>query len=100
MPTAGRLRYLDAPPGGRPRGTLVLIHAFPLNARMWQAQLALADRGWHVVAPHLRGFDGAATPPAATIDDYAGDVIDLLDTLHVGSAVIAGLSLGGYVAFA
>ena len=44
-PHIGRLRYLEAAPrpGARPRGTLVLLHAFPLNARMWEAQLALAD---------------------------------------------------------
>ena len=34
------------------------------------------------------------------MDDYAGDVIDLLDALHVEDAVIGGLSMGGYVAFA
>jgi pimeloyl-ACP methyl ester carboxylesterase len=34
------------------------------------------------------------------MDDYAGDVIDLLDALHLEEAVIGGLSLGGYVTFA
>src|ERR1700681_801337 len=103
MPPAARVRYLEAPPSGsgRPRGTLVLVHAFPLNARMWEPQLALADHGWHVVAPQLRGFDGGdAHPGARSIDDYAGDVIDLLDALHVEDAVVGGLSMGGYVAFA
>ena len=38
--------------------------------------------------------------PRPTVDDYAGDVIDLLDTLHVHEAVVVGLSMGGYVAFA
>ncbi len=35
-----------------------------------------------------------------SIDDYAGDVIDLLDALHIHEAVIVGLSMGGYVAMA
>jgi 3-oxoadipate enol-lactonase len=103
MPTSGRLRYLEAAPPAtvRARGVLVLIHAFPLNARMWEGQLALADGGWRVIAPQLRGVDGAAgDPPAASMDDYAGDVVDLLDGLHIQAAVIGGLSLGGYVAFA
>ena len=102
VPSAGRLRYLEAPPqGDRPSGTLVLLHAFPLNARMWDSQLALAAQGWRVVAPHFRGFDdGVTDPPASTIDDYAGDVIDLLDALHIEDAVIGGLSMGGYAAFA
>jgi 3-oxoadipate enol-lactonase len=103
MPAHGRFRYLEAlpRPGVRERGTLVLIHAFPLNARMWEGQLEQADRGWRVIAPHLRGFDGASADPAATsVDDYAADTIDLLDALHVHEAVIGGLSMGGYIAFA
>ena len=103
MPAIGRLRYLEATPpaSARPRGVVVLLHAFPLNARMWEGQLALADGGWRVIAPQLRGFDGATgDPPAMSMDDYAGDVIDLLDALHIHEAVIGGLSMGGYVAFA
>jgi len=68
---------------------------------MWERQLSLAADGWRVIAPQLRGFDGGAADPAASsVDDYAGDVIDLLDALHVESAVIGGLSMGGYIAFA
>lgn len=103
MPNVGRLRYIEAPPqgSGRLRGTLVLLHAFPLNARMWEPQLVLAAHGWRVIMPHLRGFDGGTTdPPTSTVDDYAGDVIDLLDALHIEEAVIGGLSMGGYTAFA
>jgi pimeloyl-ACP methyl ester carboxylesterase len=80
---------------------LVLLHAFPLNARMWEPQLGLAAQGWRVVAPQLRGFDGGAGDPATTsVDEYAGDVVDLLDTLHITEAVFLGLSMGGYVTFA
>ena len=114
MQTIGRFRYLEALPRGtssspgRPRGavgdplgTLLLIHGFPLSARMWEPQLDLADHGWRVVAPQLRGFDGPpADPVAISMDDYAGDVIDLLDALRIEHAVIGGLSMGGYITFA
>jgi pimeloyl-ACP methyl ester carboxylesterase len=102
MPTVGKLRFIDIPAvGARPRGVFVLLHAFPLNARMWEPQFELAALGWRVIAPHFRGFDGGhKDPPASTVDDYAGDVVDLLDALHVGDAVVGGLSMGGYVAFA
>jgi 3-oxoadipate enol-lactonase len=103
VPAIGRLRYLEATPPAaeRPRGVVVLLHAFPLNARMWDGQLALANGGWRVIAPHFRGVDGGTSdPPVSSLEDYAGDVIDLLDALHIKQAVIAGLSLGGYAAFA
>jgi 3-oxoadipate enol-lactonase len=114
MPAFGRFHYLEALPpessflAGRPRGagggllgTLVLIHGFPLNARMWEPQLALAARGWRVIAPQLRGFDGTpAASAASSVDDFAGDLIDLLDGLHVDQAVIGGLSMGGYITLA
>jgi pimeloyl-ACP methyl ester carboxylesterase len=68
---------------------------------MWEPQLALAQEGWRVIAPHARGADGAPSdPPASSIDDYAADLVDLLDALHVEEVVACGLSMGGYVAFA
>src|SRR5262245_44078114 len=113
MPSLGRFHYLEAQPpdpsrplhpGGAPRdvmGTLVLIHGFPLSARMWEPQLELASEGWRVIAPHLRGFGGAPPSPVAmSMDEYAADIVDLLDQLHVDRPVIAGLSMGGYIAFA
>jgi 3-oxoadipate enol-lactonase len=102
MPVIGKFRYLEALPrsSARPGRTLVLIHAFPLDERMWEPQLALAEAGWRVIAPHLRGTNGGSPEAVPTMDGYAADVIDLLDALHIDNAVIGGLSMGGYVTFA
>jgi len=63
--------------------------------------MALSAGGWHVVAPFLRGFaGGTGDPMVQSMNDYAADVVDLLDGLHVSEAVICGLSLGGYVSMA
>jgi pimeloyl-ACP methyl ester carboxylesterase len=106
VPTVGNLSYLEAAPRPstdsaraveRAGRTLLLLHAFPLSAKMWEPQLALADEGWRVIAPD---FASSSTTPRPTMDDYAGRVIDLLDSLRLHDAVIAGLSMGGYVAFA
>ena len=101
------LRHLDLPARalsgsrGRAVGTLVLIHGFPLSGRMWEPQHTLTEQGWRIIVPHLRGFnDGDGGRSATSMDDFAGDIIDLLDSLHVDQAVIAGLSMGGYVTFA
>lgn len=101
MPTP--LRYLEAhpPAGRRVAGTVVLLHAFPLNARMWEPQLALSAQGWRIIAPQLKGMDGGhGEHPQSSFDDIAGSLVDLLDALHVERAVIGGVSMGGYQAFA
>jgi pimeloyl-ACP methyl ester carboxylesterase len=80
---------------------LVLLHAFPLSADMWRAQIDRAPEGWRLVAPDLRGFGAGAAPEGPrTVDDYAADVLALMDTLSIDRAVIGGLSMGGYVTFA
>jgi pimeloyl-ACP methyl ester carboxylesterase len=100
-----RLGYLTAesPGPGTPRQplrNLVLLHAFPLNAAMWQPQLDAVPAGWRVIAPDYRGFGDSFPPsPAATMNDLAGDVVDLLDHLEIQETIVAGCSMGGYVAF-
>jgi pimeloyl-ACP methyl ester carboxylesterase len=90
------------------RRTLLLVHGFPLGARMWEEQLhGLGDpafpanvAGWRILAPSLPGFDGSDRMVRPTVDDYARHVLLFLDHQGVSSAVVAGLSMGGYVTFA
>jgi pimeloyl-ACP methyl ester carboxylesterase len=84
---------------------IVWLHAFPLRAELWAPQLAATPAGWRAIAPDLRGFgeDGTrpgGAPPALVMDDHAHDVIGLFDALDIERAVVGGLSMGGYVAFA
>ena len=85
----------------RPRGAVVLLHAFPLQAAMWAPTLEVIPENWRAIAPDFRGFGDTPLPPGTThlMADLAGDVVDLLDHLHVPQAVIVGCSMGGYVAF-
>jgi 3-oxoadipate enol-lactonase len=84
---------------------VVLLHAFPLSSRMWDAQLARAPEGYRFIAPDLRGFGrsdlarAGSAAPAVSVEAYARDIAALMDGLEIDSAVIVGLSLGGYVAF-
>jgi len=91
------LKYVEIKPPAavRRRGTLLLLHAFPLNSKMWEPQLALADGGWRVIAPDLTQ-GGAST----TMDDFTGAVVDVLDGLHIEDVVVCGCSMGGYLALA
>ncbi|MFD0273314.1 alpha/beta fold hydrolase [Kitasatospora sp. NPDC127111] len=84
---------------------LVLLHAFPLNASMWSAQLdALPGPTGHdarVLAPDQRGFGGTELGAGEpSLDAVADDVALLLDAAGIDRAVIGGISMGGYVALA
>lgn len=80
---------------------IVFLHAFPLNARMWAPQLRSLPDGWRGVAPDLRGFGRSprGATPARHVRDHASDVLALVDALGGGPVVLAGLSMGGYIAF-
>ncbi len=84
------------------RGTpLVFLHAFPLNRTMWEPQVkGLADR-YRVITVDLRGHGESDAPLwRYTLDLFADDVRELLDSLSIPSAVLIGLSMGGYLIFA
>jgi 3-oxoadipate enol-lactonase len=78
---------------------LLLIHAWPLDARMWDAQRRAVGHV-PVVAPHLPGFGGSeSSGEVLTMRAATERLLAELDAAGVGRAVVCGLSLGGYVAF-
>jgi 3-oxoadipate enol-lactonase len=94
------LAYRDTGGTGVP---VALVHAFPLSSAMWERQVEALARRWRVVAPDLKGFgnsDAPEDPSRYTIDAFADELHALLGHVGVRSAVVVGLSLGGYVALA
>lgn len=82
-------------------GTVVLLHAFPVSAAMWEPQVAFLEaEGYGVIAPNVYGFDGSPAKPGWNMHDYARDLAELLDSLGCEKVTVAGLSMGGYQAFA
>ncbi|WP_217914488.1 alpha/beta fold hydrolase [Miltoncostaea marina] len=87
-------------PGGEP---VILLHGFPETAHSWRHQLpALAEAGFHAVAPDLRGYGGSDRP--AAVDDYAaaklvGDVAGLIRALGHERAHVVGHDWGGGLAW-
>ena len=79
---------------------VVFIHGFPHNRTLWAPQLGGLLTRARCIAPDLRGFGDSEARGPYTMDGYADDVIAVLDALQIERAVIAGLSMGGYVAFA
>ena len=96
-----RLSVLEAgDPAGEP---VVLLHGFPELSHSWRHQLpALAEAGYHAVAPDLRGY-GASDRPTA-VEAYAakalvGDVAGLIRALGHESAHVVGHDWGGSLAW-
>jgi 3-oxoadipate enol-lactonase len=94
------LHYQEANPEAA--NVLLLIHGFPLNSSMWQPQLDQPPDGWRVIAPDLRGYGQSPSlgSEVLTMDAAADDIAALLQSLGIRKAVICGLSMGGYIAFA
>src|SRR6266511_2140581 len=80
---------------------VVLLHAFPLDSRMWLPQVE-ALGGYQAIVPDLRGFGAAreAAVEVTSMDLLADDIAELLDERELERAVLCGLSMGGYVALA
>lgn len=79
---------------------LLLLHAWPLDAEMWEPQLATVPAGLRISAPNHPGFGGSE--PAGevmTMAAAADRALASLDEAGIGRAVVCGLSIGGYVAF-
>ncbi len=82
---------------------ILFLHAFPLNRSMWEGQIAtlLNERHFRLVALDWRGFgESEGAGELCTMELLADDVAALMDALGMQQAMLCGLSLGGYVAFA
>jgi pimeloyl-ACP methyl ester carboxylesterase len=86
----------------RGEGTpLLLLHAFPMSLAMWDAQARVLEKTHRVVRFDVRGL--GSSPPGdgpLTMERIADDAVALLDHLGLSSAVVCGLSMGGYAALA
>lgn len=70
---------------------LLLLHAFPLDARMWDGQVEVLEQaGYEVIAPNLPGRE-----PEPSLARWAARILELLP----GDFVPVGISMGGYLAF-
>ena len=91
------LHYVDAGAGS---SAVLLLHAFPLHSGMWSRQVQALARQHRVIAPDYRGLGRSGAPPqASTMRLLAEDLRTLLAHLRIERVAVAGLSMGGYLAF-
>ncbi|XP_077248006.1 epoxide hydrolase 1-like [Tasmannia lanceolata] len=82
---------------------VLLLHGFPGLWFSWRNQIVqLAKRGYHVVAPDMRGYGDTDSPPDPSSYTYfhiVGDLIGLLDDLHEEKAFVVGHDWGAEIAW-
>lgn len=80
---------------------LMFLHAFPLNRSMWGDQVTALAHRFRVITMDLRGHgESDALLWHFSLEQYADDVAALINQLSIDRAVLIGLSMGGYIAFA
>ena len=96
-----RLHYVTAGPESGP--SVVLLHGFPEFWYSWRHQIeALADAGYRVVAPDMRGYNVSEKPrgvSAYRVGTLARDVAALVERVADGEAHVVGHDWGGNIAW-
>ncbi len=80
---------------------IVLLHGFCGSSEYWSSVIPTLSKHYRVIAPDLRGH-GKSTAPNEhdQIEDYAEDVLHLINQLKVDKVTLLGHSMGGYIALA
>jgi pimeloyl-ACP methyl ester carboxylesterase len=93
------LHVVDAGPADGP--LVVLAHGFPELSYSWRHQIpALAEAGYHVLAPDQRGYGRSTRPDAVTDYDMThlnGDLLALIDDAGAERATVVGHDWGSMV---
>jgi pimeloyl-ACP methyl ester carboxylesterase len=84
-----------------PRGALPLlfVHGWQAHGRVWAPLLDAFEREHRVLIPDLRGYGASnGAPGPFSVETFANDLADLIDSLDLDPAVVIGHSMGATVA--
>ncbi|HKU47683.1 MAG TPA: 3-oxoadipate enol-lactonase [Burkholderiales bacterium] len=77
---------------------LVLSHSLACSGRMWDPQVEAFKDSYRILNYDMRGHGQTEAPKGAyTLDMLADDVLRLMDSLKIKSAIFCGLSIGGMI---
>ena len=79
---------------------MLFVHGFPHHRKLWAPQLRALAGHSRAIAVDLPGFGESDMPERFSMDVWADTLARFLDALSIDRAVIAGLSMGGYITFA
>jgi pimeloyl-ACP methyl ester carboxylesterase len=96
MPTAAGFHYFFHEGGSRLKPTLLLIHGAGGDHLSWPPELRRMP-GYRVITPDLPGHGRTTGPGRQSVQDYARDIIELMDSIGLFRAVFVGHSMGGAI---
>jgi len=80
---------------------VALLHALPYDSRMWNHQFARLSQAHRVFAPDFPGFGRSpALDASLSMESVARELLAHVDRARIARAIVAGCSMGGYLAFA
>ena len=96
LPGGKTISYHDSGSGT----PILFLHSFGHNKNLWYPQLNhFLERGYRVIAPDMPGHgDSPFDQGNHTVDLIAKSYVEFLDQLGVKKTVLAGISIGGYIA--
>ncbi|MBN8789263.1 MAG: alpha/beta hydrolase [Terrimonas sp.] len=75
---------------------IVFVHGWCINKTYWQSQVDYFKKRFTVVAPDLGGHGKSGhNRKSWTVNDYAGDIVSVINNLGLNKVILAGHSMGG-----
>lgn len=85
--------------GLREGSVVIFIHGFPFNRSMWASQVEALSKSYRVLSLDVRGHGQSETGDGQySMEFFVDDLIAGMDHLKIDTAVLCGLSMGGYIA--
>src|SRR5690606_10533793 len=78
---------------------ILFVHSFGHNKNMWFPQLThFLELGYRGIAPDMPGHGNSSfDPDNHTVQQIAENYIEFLEKLEIKKAIVAGISIGGYI---
>jgi 3-oxoadipate enol-lactonase len=77
---------------------LIFVHAYPLSNKLWLNQVEFFKNKYRVITYDIRGLgESQFENNQFTMEEYADDLLDIIDFLNLKKTIACGLSIGGYI---
>nr|WP_090578940.1 alpha/beta hydrolase [Paenibacillus sp. OV219] len=102
LPNGQQLAYYDSGAGEQGKPDIVLLHGFCGSSAYWEEIVPALEQHGRVIVPDLRGHGRSSAPDESpyAMEQFAEDLLALLNELNIERICLFGHSLGGYISLA